>query len=131
MWFYSAVMNGMSCIFLWCQSVKSTSTQKYTEVHHTYIPQLMRPGSGLLLWDRGCWEMMRECLLGGGRSRWAESIGRDKVLQYLTEVSAIFMISLHTASYWWKRVGTRGGHKPGSRVSHSDGKLSLRKGQCG
>jgi len=105
-------------------SVKST-------VDHTYIPQLMRPGSGLLLWDRGCWEMMRECLLGGGRSRWAEFMGRDKVLQYLTEVSAIFMISLHTASYWWKWVGTRCGHKPGGGVSHSDGKLSLRKGQCG
>lgn len=65
----------------------------------THIPQLRRLGSGLLLWDWGCWEMMKDCLLGWGCSLWTESWGRwDRVLQYLTEVSAIFNISLHTAS---------------------------------
>lgn len=65
----------------------------------THIPQLRRLGSGLLLWDWGCWEMMRDCLLGWGCSLWTGSWGWwDRVLQYLTEVSAIFKISLHTAS---------------------------------
>lgn len=65
----------------------------------THIPQLTRLGSGLLLWDWGCWEMMRDCLLGWGCSLWTGSWGWwDRVLQYLTEVSAIFKISLHTAS---------------------------------
>lgn len=65
----------------------------------THIPQLRRLGSGLLLCDWGCWEMMRDCLLGWGCSLWTESLWWwDRVLQYLTEVSAIFKISLHTAS---------------------------------
>lgn len=66
----------------------------------THIPQFRRFGSGLLLWDWGCWEMMKDCLLGWGCSLWTESWGWwDRVLQYLTEVSAIFKISLHTASF--------------------------------
>lgn len=69
------------------------------ETDLTHIPQFRRFGSGLLLCDWGCWEMMRDCLLGWGCSLWRESLWWwDRVLQYLTEVSAIFKISLHTAS---------------------------------
>lgn len=82
---------------MWNQYKKKRGSWKWN-TDLTHIPQLRR-GSGLLLWDWGCWEMMRDCLLGWGCSLWTESWGWwDRVLQYLTEVSAIFKISLHTAS---------------------------------
>lgn len=100
------------------------------------MPQLRLPGSGLLLWDWGCWEMMRERLLRWGINLWAESKGRDKVLQYLTEVSAIFMISLHTASYHRRRrrrVNRRRFHRARGSVSQSDGRKDgwVREGRNG
>jgi len=90
---------GLHKICIYFTYVQEEKKKSETEADSTHIPQLRRLGSGLLLWDWGCWEMMRDCLLGWGWSLWRESLWWwDRVLQYLTEVSAIFKISLHTAS---------------------------------
>lgn len=48
----------------------------------------------------------------------------DRLLQYLTEVSAIFKISLHTASYAGAEAGVAGGavvRQKGARERQSQG----------
>lgn len=95
----------------------------------THIPQLGRAGSGLGVCGCGCWETMRERLLGCARRPRPASGARERVLQYRTDVSAMLRISLHTAS--WRREARRRSPTPPRSERRRGWRFVVREGGGG